>query len=400
MRQNLGSKKRKNSKRVARQQQAAARHLPPRVRCARGRRERGGMSASGNVSGAPGFYNSGTVAPNVVVDGASTSKAGEEGDDLPELSSLAFTHWKVELQNRLIVDAEKRKKVERDAYRAAEDAKFQQRKQDLHAQVGRDFGNSKHMVEALHAENLMRGNEYKAELQSMKEIVVQEREEWAQFGHELTIQHGTEQAERTRARLAETTELKAEMGRQVRQEEQERDQEIARQRQKFIFHAKEHVQELKQDKIGKTDDAMRYALTQRKNKVASVQRTERKWKSLTKQERDNFLGHARDNHVANDDCKEHMREARRQLVIKNNQAAREERQRKEADAAVIVAKKQQAGKAKKTARDKIYAERGVSVENMALYRKFAKTPSPEKAARDAGLIAFLPDDPPSPYKLP
>ena len=34
------------------------------------------------------------------------------------------------------------------------------------------------MVEALHAENLMRGNEYKSELQSMKEIVMQEREEW------------------------------------------------------------------------------------------------------------------------------------------------------------------------------------------------------------------------------
>jgi hypothetical protein len=306
----------------------------------------------------------------------------------------------VELQNRLIVDAEKRKKAERDAYRAAEDAKFQQRKQDLHAQVGRDFGNSKHMVEALHAENLMRGNEYKSELQSMKQIVMQEREEWQQFGRELTIQHGTEQAERTRARIAETTELKAEMGRQVRQEEQEWDQEIARQRNNFIHQAKKNVHELKQDKIGKTDDAMRYALTQRKNKVASVQRTERKWKSLTKQERDNFLGHARDNHIANDDCKEHMREARRQLVIKNNQAAREERQLKETHAAIIVTKKQAAGKAKKTARDKIYAERGVSAEQMELYKKFAKAPSPEKAARDAGLIDFLPEDPPSPYKLP
>ena len=35
-------------------------------------------------------------------------------------------------------------------------------------------------------------------------MAAQQREEWMQFGHELTVQHGPEQAERTKARLAET----------------------------------------------------------------------------------------------------------------------------------------------------------------------------------------------------
>jgi len=330
---------------------------------------------------------------------AATTPA-KEGDDIPDLSNLAFLHWKVELQNKLIVSQEKKNAEERKIYKANEDAKFWERKQALHRKTSEDFGNSKYTVDMIHAENLSRGNEYKKELEQFKQLVMHEREEWAQFGHELTIQHGTEQAERTKARLAETADIKAEMGRQVRKEEQDWDKQIATQRHTFIVNAKEHVHELKRDKIGKTDDAMRYALTQRKNKVASVQRTERKWKSLTKQERDNFLGHAYDNHQKNDDCKEHMRAARKELVRRNNQTAREERERKEEDAAMIIEKKTQFGKAKRTARDKVFAERSVSPDKMALYRRLSRSPSPEKAAREAGLILPLPEGCPSPYKLP
>ena len=63
-------------------------------------------------------------------------------------------------------------------------------------------------VEAVRQSNLTRGAEYKAELEEMKEMAAQQREEWMQFGHELTVQHGPEQAERTKARLAETAEAK------------------------------------------------------------------------------------------------------------------------------------------------------------------------------------------------
>ena len=40
-------------------------------------------------------------------------------------------------------------------------------------------------------------------MEEMKEMAAQQREDWMQFGHELTVQHGPEQAERTKARLAE-----------------------------------------------------------------------------------------------------------------------------------------------------------------------------------------------------
>ena len=372
---------------------------------------------------------------------ATGSPTTDISDDTPELSSLAFLHWKVELQNKLIVSQEKRHAEERKTYKANEDAKFWERKQALHRKTSADFGNSKDIVRDMHADNIARGNEYKKELEQFKQLVMHEREEWAQFGHELTIQHGTEQAERTKARLAETADMKAEMGRQVRKEEQDWDKQIATQRHTFLVNAKEHVTDLKRDKIGKTDDAMRYALTQRKNKVASVQRTERKWKSLTKQEvrrateagtlhraflavpfslclsrygpsaeapavrslvrqRDNFLGHAHDNHLKNDSCKEQMRTARKELVRRNNQTAREERERKEEDAAIIIEKKTQFGKAKRTARDKVFAERSISPDQMALYRRLSRSPSPEKAARDAGFIMPLPESGPSPYRLP
>ena len=78
------------------------------------------------------------------------------------------------------------------------------------------FGKAKMEVEAVRQANLTRGAEYKAELEEMKEMAAQQREEWMQFGHELTVQHGPEQAERTKARLAETAEAKAEMGQTVK----------------------------------------------------------------------------------------------------------------------------------------------------------------------------------------
>ena len=316
------------------------------------------------------------------------------------MSALAFLNWKVGLQNRLIVEQEKRKHQERKLFKNNEDTKYQERKQALHKKVGEDFGNSKTTVDQIHEANRQRGLEYRQALEQMNKMVMHDREEWAQFGHELTIMHGTEQAERTKARIAEASEQKAEMGRQVRQEEQSWDKQVATQRHSWLAHAKEHVHTLKQDKIGKTDDAMRYALTQRKNKVASVQRTERRWKSLTKQERDAFLGHAHENHEKNDLTKDHMREARKELVRKNNQAYRDERQLKEDNAARIGEKKKEIGKAKRTARDKIFTERSVSADKLALYRELSRSPSPEKMAREAGLIIALPDEAPSPYKLP
>ena len=56
-------------------------------------------------------------------------------------------------------------------------------------------------------------------------------------------------------------------------------------------------------------------------KGGEVRRTERKWKSLSKQEREAFLSHAHENHEKNDYTKEHMREARKEIVKKNQEVA-------------------------------------------------------------------------------
>lgn len=125
-----------------------------------------------------------------------------------EVTEAAFSRWKVELQNKLIVEQEKTLQNERKKYKQHEDSKFWERKQQLHKKTADQFGKAKMEVEAVRQSNLTRGAEYKAELEEMKEMAAQQREEWMQFGHELTVQHGPEQAERTKARLAETAEAK------------------------------------------------------------------------------------------------------------------------------------------------------------------------------------------------
>ena len=137
-----------------------------------------------------------------------------------EVTEASFSRWKVELQAKMIVEQEKEAQAERKKYKAHEDGKFWEKKQNLHKKTADQFGKAKMEVEAVRQSNLTRGAEYKAELEEMKEMAAQQREEWMQFGHELTVQHGPEQAERTKARLAETAEAKAEMGRQVKQEAQ------------------------------------------------------------------------------------------------------------------------------------------------------------------------------------
>ncbi len=59
-----------------------------------------------------------------------------------------------------------------------------------------------------------------------------------------------------------------------------------------------------------------------------MRRTERKWKSLSKQEREAFLTHAHENHEKNDTTKEHMRDMRQEIVRRNTERAAEERNRK------------------------------------------------------------------------
>ena len=125
-------------------------------------------------------------------------------DSGENVTQMGWLRWIVEIQNRLTVWWEKRDAAERKEFKAAEEHMFNERKQALHKKTADQFGKAKMEVEAVRQANLTRGAEYKAELEEMKEMAAQQREEWMQFGHELTVQHGPEQMERTKARLAET----------------------------------------------------------------------------------------------------------------------------------------------------------------------------------------------------
>ena len=72
-----------------------------------------------------------------------------------------------------------------------------------------------------------------------------------------------------------------------------------------------------------------------------MRRTERKWKSLSKQEREAFLQHAHENHEKNDYTKEHMRDMRKEIINRNKAIADEERQRKTEAVMRILEKKEE-----------------------------------------------------------
>ena len=69
------------------------------------------------------------------------------------------------------------------------------------------------------------------------------------------------------------------------------------------------------------EEAKNFSFHQKEEKGGEVRRTERKWKSLSKQEREAFLAHAHENHEKNDYTKEHMREARKEVVKRNQEYA-------------------------------------------------------------------------------
>ena len=247
------------------------------------------------------FHSSMTTTNKSSVSSRGGKSPGATAAGAPsEVTEAQFARWKIELQNKLTVQQEKELMAERKKYKAHEDGKFWDRKQHLHKKTADQFGKAKMEAEAVRQANLTRGAEYKAELEEMKEMAAQQREEWMQFGHELTVQHGPEQAERTKARLAETAEAKAEMGRMVKQEAQMNNKMRHTQRTNRLEEKREMVESGKQNEFSHAEEAKNFSFHQKEEKGGEVRRTERKWKSLSKQEREAFLQHAHENHNACD----------------------------------------------------------------------------------------------------
>ena len=341
-------------------------------------------------------FHSSTTNPRPMV-GVSTRTPSPQASPMAagapsEVTEAAFSRWKVELQNKLLVEQEKELMAERRQYKAAEDQKYWERKQALHKKTADQFGKAKMEVEAVRQQNLTRGAEYKAELEEMKEMAAQQREEWMQFGHELTVQHGPEQMERTKARLAETAEQKAEQGRQVKQVAQLNNKQRHIQRTNRLDEKRSLVEATKTGEYNKAEESKNFSFHQKEEMGGEVRRTERRWKSLSKQEREAFLTHAHENHEKNDLTKEHMRDARKDIIKKNNEAAAAERERKLEDAMKITEKKEERETANRALRDSMYTSRYAEPDKA----KLMSQPIPE-AAMMAGITLATPG--PSPYKM-
>jgi len=306
-----------------------------------------------------------------------------------EVTEAAFSRWKVELQNKLVVEQEKEAQRERLQYKQHEDGKFWERKQSLHKKTADQFGKAKMEVEAVRQANLTRGAEYKAELEEMKEMAAQQREEWMQFGHELTVQHGPEQMERTKARLAETAESKAEQGRQVKQVAQLNNKQRHVQRTNRLDEKRALVETTKHKEFSNPEESKNYSFHQKEEMGTEVRRTERRWKSLSKQEREAFLTHAHENHEKNDFTKEHMRDARKDIIKKNCEYAGAERERKVEDAMKITEKREEKERANRELRDAMYTSRFADPDKA----KLMSQPLQEAAAIAGVTVGQLPVSP-------
>ena len=216
------------------------------------------------VSNAGAFFtsaNEGTTPPVKHSIGASkavVAASPEKADDGP-LGLMGFVRWVVSLQNRLIATWVQEEKEERKLFKAQEDAKFMERKAELHKRTQDEFGNAKKQVQQLVQTNLMKGSEYKEELDLMKEKISNDRDDWAYHGHILTVVHGSEQADRNRMRKEELAFQKAELGRQVKQESQEFRKRSDIERSTGLEQARQNVRELRHEKEGKIEEALECA---------------------------------------------------------------------------------------------------------------------------------------------
>ena len=75
-----------------------------------------------------------------------------------------------------------------------------------------------------------------------------------QHGHDLTVTHGTEQASKNKASVAECLETKADLGRTGKQEREQHTREIANERAKALSERQAKVHKLMKDKIGKVSE--------------------------------------------------------------------------------------------------------------------------------------------------
>jgi hypothetical protein len=333
--------------------------------------------------------------------GGDGSTADEEDDlDVGIKSQGGFARWQIELANKVTVEREKEADQARRAFKEQEEARLWNHKQVLHRKTGEEFGKTQKKVEEMRQANRDKAVAYKEELALMRTVMREQSEEWAQFGHELTVEYGTDQAHRTKARLAESEEEKARRGQTVRSEEKRREKQLASQREITLDEKRQHVQRMKSELTGPTEEALAYSLQQRQGKADSVKRTEQQWKEMAQQDRASFLAHAAANKEKAVSTKDLMRTARGDLIKGKYSNYQDEQRRKKEAEALIALKRSEATEAKQHVHDKVYSERRVSPEKTRVIKEVTRTKSPKKAAKKAGLV--LPPEAQtreSPYRL-
>jgi len=187
-----------------------------------------------------------------------------------------------------------------------------------------------------------------------------------------------------------------EMGRQVKQVAQLNNKQRHVQRTNRLDEKRQIVETTKHKEFSNPEESKNFSFHQKEEMGGEVRRTERRWKSLNKQEREAFLTHAHENHEKNDFTKEHMRDMRKEIIKKNAEIANAERERKVEDAMKITEKKEEKEQANRALRDSMYTARYAEPEKA----KLMSQPTQEAAAIAGVMVQPSVPTAVSPYRLP
>lgn len=184
-----------------------------------------------------------------------------------------------------------------------------------------------------------------------------------------------------------------------RVEAERHSRQIIEDREQLIRKKRDVVVEVRRQEDKMPSTSKQYHLDQKRGTASATRTTEDEWRRLEQSGKDAFARRAAENHERNDLDKEHMRDARRQLIKKNNEVAWTERRLKQEHASAIVQSRSTTEGAKRAVRDTVFSQRFVSADKSRFMRESVSSLSAEKIEQTAMLLGIIKEPPQRPNEL-
>ena len=240
-----------------------------------------------SIPASSGYYSS--SSSGLASTDAPATGAGKGEPPKEEETVLNWTFWLVELQNNLSAWWHKREKEERAAFKALEDDKWKERKRETHRKTHESDGYAKAEMKAIREERLRQGLELKEKINDWDAQSADAATKWQKHGHDLTVEHGKEQAEKIKESRAESVAVKTSVADEGREEHKQRTADIDTNARQDMKQKQRVVKMLQKEKVGKVAEGKRFTNATRVSAVKEVQGMEKEWKAESTRQRDAFV---------------------------------------------------------------------------------------------------------------